>query len=151
MILYADASAILATLLDEEDAPRVQDALDGARLVIASELTLVECDRSVHRAVALGRMEQDEASERRERLEALAASWLVLALDAAITRRARSRFPVEPLRTLDALHLATALVAERSAPGLQMLALDMRLRSAAESLGLGVQPRPRTGPRKGGL
>ena len=51
----------------------------------------------------------------------------------------------EPLRTLDALHLASALSARSSAPGLVFLTLDERLRKNAKLLGFGLLPAARRG------
>ncbi len=46
--------AVLAWLLDEAEGGKVEEALSSSDLVAASELTLVECDRALLRAVALG-------------------------------------------------------------------------------------------------
>ena len=43
--LYAESSAVLCWLLDEPRAPEVREALASAELVLASSLTLIECDR----------------------------------------------------------------------------------------------------------
>ena len=45
MNVYAESSAVLAWLLGEEASPRVRDVLASAVLVMASDLTLIECDR----------------------------------------------------------------------------------------------------------
>jgi hypothetical protein len=54
--------------------------------------------------------------------------------------RARRPFPGDPIRILDAIHLASALLARSAVAGLDVLSLDDRLRKAAERLGLGVRP-----------
>ncbi len=54
--------------------------------------------------------------------------------------RARQPFPGDPIRTIDAIHLAS-LLAERSAViGLRLLSLDERVRQAAKALGVAVEP-----------
>jgi hypothetical protein len=80
-MLYAESSAPLAWLLEQEHGARVADALAMAELVIASELTLVECDRVLIRAVVLGEVHEADAVDRQARLNAVAARWTVLALD----------------------------------------------------------------------
>jgi hypothetical protein len=45
-------------------------------------------------------------------------------------------FPEEPVRTLDALHLSTALLFLQAFPDLQMLAFDQRIDVNARALGL---------------
>ena len=49
MSVYAESSAILAWLLGEESAGPVRQILAAADLVLASDLTLVECDRQNRR------------------------------------------------------------------------------------------------------
>ena len=69
-----------------------------------------------------------------------AAHWHVLRISPEIVDRARQPFPGEPIRTLDAIHLASALVARGALPGLALLSLDDRIRRAAGQLGLRVRP-----------
>jgi len=54
--------------------------------------------------------------------------------------RARQPFPGAPVRTLDAIHLASALVARTAIVGLTLLSLDDRVRKAGKKLGLEVIP-----------
>jgi predicted nucleic acid-binding protein len=115
MNLYADSSAVLAWLFEEAAADSVEQAFDRAEGVVASDLTLVECDRALIRACTLGVLSEMESVRRRAILEAVAVNWMVLKLDREVLERARRRFPAEPVRTLDALHIASALAARRSA------------------------------------
>jgi hypothetical protein len=61
-------------------------------------------------------------------------------LDEEVIDRARNRFPCEPVRSLDALHLASALVAARAAVGTALLSLDDRIRKAGRVLGFEILP-----------
>ena len=54
MNIYAESSAVLAWLLGEEAGRRVREVLRQAEIVIASDLTVLECDRVLIRAVTLG-------------------------------------------------------------------------------------------------
>lgn len=141
MNLYAESSAVLAWLLDESSAGDVRQILDAAVLVVASDLTLVECDRVIHRAAALGELTEAEAADRRAHLTTAAAHWHLFRLGPEVVERARQPFPGDPVRTLDALHLASALVARSAIAGLEVLSLDDRVRRTATRLGLGVRPR----------
>ena len=141
MRLYAESSAVLAWLLGEAAGLPVRNLLAAADTVLASDLTLIECDRVLIRAVALGEISEAEAADRRARLNTAAGHWHQLRIEGEIVERARRRFPAEPLRTLDAIHLASALVARSALPGLEFLTLDDRLRTSARSLGLPSQPR----------
>jgi len=140
MTVYAESSAVLAWLLGEDAGDAVRGVLGSADVVITSDLTLVECDRVLIRATALGELPEAEAADRRARLAAAAAHWQVLRLSADVVDRARRPFPGEPIRTLDAIHLASALVARSVSAGLDLLSLDRRIRSSGKSLGFRVQP-----------
>ena len=140
MKIYAESSAVLAWLLGENDAARVRDVLAGAEIVVASDLTLVESERVLVRAVALAEAGEADAADRRARLAEAAAYWHILRLGPEIVDRARRPFPAEPIRTLDALHLAAALVARSAVAGLEILSLDARIRRSARLLGFRLQP-----------
>ena len=140
MNVYAESSAVLAWLLGEDAGARVREALGNAELVFASDLTLVECDRVLIRAVASGEIDEAAASDRRAHLNAASAHWHVLRLAGDVIERARRPFPAEPIRTLDAMHLACALVARSSVPGVELLSLDDRIRRSGALLGFRVLP-----------
>jgi hypothetical protein len=57
-----------------------------------------------------------------------------------VVERARRPFPREPLRALDALHLASALLARATLPDLALLSLDRRIRASGAALGLTIVP-----------
>jgi predicted nucleic acid-binding protein len=138
--LYAESSALLAWLLDEAGSSEVLQLLAGADSVIASDLTLIECERVPWRAVTLGDLTEAEAADRRAHLAAAATRWHVLRIAAEVFERARQAFPDEPIRTLDAIHLASALLARGAAAGLAVLSLDDRVRRGGKSLGFSVVP-----------
>jgi hypothetical protein len=67
-------------------------------------------------------------------------SWQVLRIAREIVDRARQPSPGEPIRTPDAIHLASVLVERTALSGLKLLSLDDRVRRAARALGLKVLP-----------
>jgi predicted nucleic acid-binding protein len=138
--LYAESSAVLAWLLDEMSGPEVRQLLIAAEAVVTSDLTLIECDRVLLRASALGELTEGEAADRRAYLTTAASQWHLLRMSPEIVDRARQPFPGEPIRTLDAIHLASALVARSAVAGLELLSLDDRIRRAARRLGLRIRP-----------
>jgi predicted nucleic acid-binding protein len=140
MKIYAESSAVLAWLLGEDAAPRVRSVLGEAELVISSDLTLLECDRVLIRAVARDEIDEGAAADRRAHLNTAASHWHVLRLSSDIVDRARQPFPAEPIRTLDAIHLASALAARSAAAGVELLSLDDRVRRAGEQLGFRLRP-----------
>ncbi len=140
MNLYAESSAVLAWLLGEDAGGQVRKILTRADAIVSSDLTLVECDRVLHRALALGAITEAAVADRKAHLAAAALNWNVLRIAPQIIERARQSFPAEPIRTLDALHVASALHARAVMPGLQLLSLDERVRRVAQSLGFALQP-----------
>jgi predicted nucleic acid-binding protein len=139
--IYAESTAVLAWLLGEEADYRVREVLRRAALVAASDLVLLECDRVLIRAVALGEIDEATAADRRVLLNAAAAHWHLWRVSSEIVDRARRPFPVEPVRTLDAIHLASALAARSAVPGIELLSLDDRIRQAGKQLGFRLQPK----------
>ena len=140
MNLYAESSAILSWVLREGPAAQLKEILEEADLVVASDLTLVECERILIRAQVRGELSEPDIRERRTLLEAVSADWMLLKIDREIVERARHPLPVEPVRTLDALHLATALAARSVVSDLALLSLDQRVRDNGAALGFDVLP-----------
>lgn len=140
MRVYAESSAVLAWLLGEETGHSVREVLRQAELVMASDLTLVECDRVLMRAVTSGEIDEAAAADRRAHLNAAAGHWHLWRVSSDIVERARHPFPSEPIRTLDAIHLASALAARSVVPGVELLSLDERIRRAGKQLGFRLQP-----------
>jgi uncharacterized protein with PIN domain len=138
--LYAESSAVLAWLLDEPDAATVRHLLGTSEITVASDLTLIECDRVLLRAVAVKDLTEAEAADRHAHLVAAAAHWQVLRMAPEIVDRARQPYPGDPIRTLDAIHLASLLAGRAAIQGLSLLSLDDRVRQAARGLGVEVLP-----------
>ena len=138
--MYAESSAVLAWLLDEPRSPEVLALLAKSEAVVSSDLTLIECDRVLWRAASLRELTETEAADRRAHLATAAARWHMLRVAPEVVERARQPFPGGPIRTLDAIHLAAALLARSAVPGLQVLSLDERVRRSAKALGFSVVP-----------
>jgi len=138
--LYAESSAILNLLLGEPGCDEVAGALASAGRVVISELTLAETHRTLLRARAAGKLNDEELDQARGELEHAGLGWSLQRLDAESYLRLRRPFPVEPIRTLDALHLAGALAARREIPEIRLLSLDRRVRDNARELGFVVEP-----------
>jgi predicted nucleic acid-binding protein len=138
--LYAESSAALSWLFGEPRSDAVRETLAGAELVLASELTLIECERVLIRAVATGRIDEAAAADRRGWFRLASQHWAILGLEPEVSERARRPFPLEPIRTLDALHLAFALLARSLVPETRPLSLDQRIRACGKELGFELMP-----------
>ena len=145
MKLYAESSAVVAWLLGEPDAPAIAELLESAELVLCSELTIMECERVLVRLLVDGRIDSTQEANRRSRLNEVSRHWLRMRIESPVLVRAGRRFPIEPIRSLDALHLASAIRLSNSLPDLILLSLDKRIRENAIALGFDLLPRDGAG------
>ena len=138
--LYAESSAVLRWLLGASDGDRVERALATAAAVVSSELTSTEVGRALQRLVATEQIDAEAGEIVWTSYSVASQHWHMYRVDDAVLVRARQAFPREPLRTLDAIHVATALrhAVEVGAPA--MLSLDRQIRANAQALGLPVLP-----------
>lgn len=140
MILYAESSAVLTWLLSQEDETTIESALAEAELIISSDLTMLECERVLVRGAAVGELSEAELTRRQVMLRTAGQHWMLLGFDPPVIERAQRPFPNEPIRTLDALHLAFALEARRIVADVRVLSMDTRVRKTARDLGVEVLP-----------
>lgn len=135
MIAYVDTSVLLRVVLSQPDRlaewPRIERA-------VTSALTEIECLRTLDRRHRQGGLDVAELSERRALALRLLERMDRVDLSPAVLKRAADPFPT-PLGTLDALHLATALLwrdAQSAAP--VFVTHDVALATAARAVGLHV-------------
>lgn len=123
-VAYVDASALVKLVLDEPDAIPMRHWYVEADRVLTSHIGAIEVRRAVARKSDIG-----------SRVDAILSSVDVVLLDVAIGRVAASLTP-PALRTLDAIHLATALALTGELDA--FVTYDDRLAAAARQLGLPV-------------
>jgi predicted nucleic acid-binding protein len=136
--VYLETSAVLRHVLEGDE--RVLGGASGGHLV-TSALTSVELERGLLRAYLAKRITAAERRAKRAWLRDLLEACEVINLDSSVLERAGQPFPVEPIRTLDALHLASAVLFEQAVgAALSILSVDDRVRASAEELGFRVLP-----------
>ena len=140
MILYAESSAVLSWLLGEPGQERVIAELEAADRVATSAITVVECARGLARARHGGRISAVEERAALHMLDEAFGSWHVLEISDEVITRSRASFPAEPVRSLDALHLSSALSILAVAGQVTTLSLDDRIRTNALAMGMEVVP-----------
>ena len=140
MILYVESSAVLSWLLGEADGAAVRSVMVSATVVFASRLTAAESERALARLEAEGTLKGPEAVVLRETLSRATTHWIRYEIGTSVLARVGRAFPIEPIRTLDAIHLATALELRAAEPRLTIVTLDQRIRANAERLDLPVLP-----------
>ncbi len=138
MIVYAESSAVLAWIFREPGTDAVRLTLAEATMVVTSRLTVVECARAIDRAGRERRIPAEAALAAHRLLDEAADTWVVMDLVGDLVHRAARPFPKEPLRTLDAFHLASALIFDQALGSLRVLTRDDRVRENAAALGLAV-------------
>jgi predicted nucleic acid-binding protein len=124
---------LLAALLEQDAA--VQRALRAREQRVTSLLTLAEAQRALVRAVTAGRLRQAQQRDAVQALETFASKCDLVSVTEDVLRRAGRPFPIEPIRTLDAIHLATAELLGQAPALVTILSRDSRIRDNAKALG----------------
>lgn len=138
-MIYLDTSWLVKLYVEESDSATIRALVDAEPLVIVSDMAFVE----VHSAVL--------RRKRERRITARAAASVLagfkkdwpqryrVALSSDVLSRAAEVLAAHPLRTLDAVQLASALLVADGAPELPRFgAADARLVAAAAASGLPV-------------
>jgi predicted nucleic acid-binding protein len=132
--LYLDTSAALRAVLERGTTPEMEARIAAAPLLATSRLALVESARALLRIRQQGAVAESRLADTRRELDALWNRCELWELSPAVCDLASLVAPDHPLRTLDALHLATFVIARRRIEGLELLTADDRLRQAAGPL-----------------
>ncbi len=106
MIAYVDASVLLRVALGQPDSlPEWRDIDQG----VSSALVMTECLRTLDRLRLRVKLSDAEVATRRAMILTLIGSLELVEIDSVVLERAAQPMPTE-LGTLDAIHLATALL-----------------------------------------
>jgi predicted nucleic acid-binding protein len=135
--IYVDSSIVLSVILQQPGAIRYWSHWS---LAVTSELMEVEVLRTLDRLVALGEISPSRFAQHVSDVKVSTTAFQRVPLTPAILKRVASHFAT-PVGTLDAIHLATALVwVERNSKDLLFLTHDRQLATAAQASGLDVHP-----------
>lgn len=135
MIAYLDSSVLLRIVLGQPD--RLKD-LALVESAVASELTELECLRTLDRMRLRGALSVEELAQHREAVYRLTEEMTLVAPTRPVLKRAAQPLPT-PLGTLDAIHLSTAMSwHETRARDLVMATHDQALAIAARAVGFPV-------------
>jgi predicted nucleic acid-binding protein len=127
-VIYLDTSVALAQLFAEDvvPPPGLWD-----EVLVSSRLIEYEVWTRIHAR----RLESSHGDSVRQ----LIAHLALLELAPQVLSRALDSFPV-PVRTLDALHLASADFLRRQGQAVRLASYDGRMRDAAAELGIELYP-----------
>ena len=131
MATYVDSSALLKRYLDEPDSNAADRLLDSDPVLVTSWVTHVEVRRNLARHLT-GRDLSDARDQFRSELDAFA----LVAADETVCRAAAQIGEQLGVRSLDAVHLASAQ--RLSIPSMPFITFDLRQAQAARSLGFTV-------------
>lgn len=130
MVLYADSSALMKRYVAEHDSVVADSLLASDPVLSTSRLTEVEVRRNLARILDTA----DAEGAKRQFLEDLDA-FALLAIDATICNDAARIAEQTGCRSLDSIHIASAL---RAGARTTFLTFDVRQANVARSMGLTV-------------
>ena len=136
-VRYIESSALVAALLERDS-----DALKSVRArgrKVTSALTIAETARAILRARAAARLTADQERAAVRALRRFERRCFLVAVTDPILARVRRPFPVEPVRTLDAVHLATTEFLGEPPPLVTIVTRDARVRDNARALGYALE------------
>lgn len=131
-MIYLDTSALVKVMIEEPESAALRAWVADRPDRVSSVLSAVELRRAARRAPTSGR--RGGAADLERETEVVLAGLQLLALDDGIAQRA-ARLDPPALRSLDAIHIATAM----SLDDLEhFVTYDARLAEAGRLAGLAV-------------
>lgn len=130
---YVESSALLAALLEQDIGALSILRRPGPK--ITSALTFAESYRGILRAATEGRLTTSQERSAIRALQTFERRCTVVEITATILTRSSRPFPVEPVRTLEAIHLATAELMTDHPQLVTFLTRDRRVKENAQRIG----------------
>ncbi len=134
---YVETSALLAALLEGDAGARRSIRALGRR--ITSSLTFAEANRALVRARVSGRLSATAERDALRGLQTFARRCEIVDVSDEVLTRAGRPFPMEPIRTLDAIHIATAELLGEPPALVAFITRDKRVSENARALGYAVE------------
>ena len=137
---YFDTSALIKRYVDEEGRREVLQLLRRHQCV-ASAVLSVELRSALRRRVMDGSLDRHRIPEVLKRFAADREFWALVEVTSDVLRAAEKLVAAHPLRTLGAIHVASAkLFAERlAAPELTFVSADARQTAVAAAVGMATE------------
>jgi predicted nucleic acid-binding protein len=134
---YIESSALVAAILESDAAAKA--SIRGQGQCVTSALTITEASRAVLRAYRSGRITDRQQRAALLSVQRFARRCHVVSIGETILARAARPFPVEPIPTLYALHLATAEALGDVPALVAIVTRDLHVRENAMALGYSVE------------
>ncbi len=132
--LYLDTSAILRATLEAGTSRETERRIEAADDLITSRLSLVESARAILRVRRSAEQAEERLADAERQIGRILHRCDLWELTPEVCEMASRVAPQRNLRTLDALHLATFVLARRRIEGLELLTADFRLNDAAGAI-----------------
>ena len=128
MTLYVDSSALLKRYVNEHDSAIAVELMDTDPVLVTSRITEIEVRRNLARL-----LDGDSWADSRRQLAIDLDVFALVGLDATTCSEAATTAERTGCRSLDALHLGSAVRA-----GASVLTFDVRRAQAGRAIGLDV-------------
>jgi hypothetical protein len=139
-VRFWDSSALFPLLVEEPRSALVRQLLDDDPEIVAWWGTPVECGSAVPRLRRERRIDDVDEDRLHDLLARLRAAWIEILPGEEVRLQAMRLLRVHPLRSLDALQLAAAVVWAGSPARGGLVTFDERLRAAARAEGFNAYP-----------
>ncbi|NQU64065.1 MAG: type II toxin-antitoxin system VapC family toxin [SAR324 cluster bacterium] len=134
--LYIESSAILTWLFGEPKSSLVTKLINKSPVVVSSTLSILETKRSILHAENQQLITAGDSNRLLGLFSNTILDWSFLEITEEVRNRAALPFPVEPVRSLDAVHLASILEFLILYPDISVLSFDQRIIDNLARLGL---------------
>lgn len=141
MNVYVDSSVLLRVILQEPQRLRVWGRISNA---VSSELIRLECLRTIDRARLRLELADEEVAERRGSVLEAIEGFTLVPIAPRVLERAAEPYPTM-LGSLDAIHLASALLVRDEFEDLSLATHDDELALGARAVGFRVHGAPARG------
>ena len=133
---YIESSALLAALLEQDAGALAEVRTVGQR--VTSALTFTEAARALLRARVTRRITPADERAALRALRTFERRCAVVSVTEAVLTRAGRQFPIEPIRSLDGIHLATLELLGEAPQLVTVVTRDERVARNARALGYAV-------------
>jgi predicted nucleic acid-binding protein len=134
LLLYLDTSAVLRAVLETGTSPAVEERIRSAQVLVASRLSLVESCRALHRLRVLGGAAEERLADAERDVGTIWSRCELWEITRSVCETACAVAIGRSLGALDAIQLATFVLARRRLHGLELLTVDDRLQAAAATV-----------------
>ncbi|MGH7562887.1 MAG: type II toxin-antitoxin system VapC family toxin [Gemmatimonadota bacterium] len=132
--LYVDTSAVLRAALEADVSPEIETRLNESERLLTSRLSPLESARAFLRLRRLGELSEAVVADAESAVRSVWTRCEILELNEVVCDLAELVAPGSLLRALDALHLASFVVARRHIEDLELLTVDQRLLAAVDEV-----------------